>query len=190
MADYDEAHLSALLRLITDFGNRHHWDVNIIGPSLTSMAEVVCAPKPMRKQQISYSHSLQLPLRPNNLSNHEMLMPTNLLARHNHNQIPHIANFVLIVGHKLFGVSESFSIFRHDSIPVHCDVYGFLHFVRHDLADERASRRVAAWRVVHEVPAGDGGHFGEFGVGHAGERGFDGRHCTAVVVDSVGGEAH
>ena len=115
-------------------------------------------------------------------------MPTNLLTRHNHNQIPRITHFVLVMGHKLFGISEPLSILGHDSIPVHCDIDGFLHLVRHDLADERASRSVAAWRVVDEVPAGNRGHFGEFGVGHAGERGVDGRHRAAIVVDSVGGE--
>lgn len=119
-----------------------------------------------------------------------MFMPTNLLTRHNHNQIPHIADFVFVMGHKLFGISEPLSILGHDSIPVHCDIDCFLHLVRNDRADERASRGVAARRVVDEVPAGNGGHFGEFGVGHARERGVDGRHRAAVVVDRIGGEVH
>lgn len=109
---------------------------------------------------------LQLTLGPNNLPNHKMLMPTNLLTRNDHDQIPQITNLKLIVGHKLFRIPHPFPVLWHDAISIHRHIDRFLHLVRHDGADEGTPRSVATGRIAYEMVARDGGYVGQLGVGH------------------------
>ncbi len=109
--------------------------------------------------------SLELTLRPNNLPHHEMLMAADFLARDDHNQIPHIANLMLIMCHKFFSKPAPLAIFGHDAVPVDCNIHCLLHLVAYYLANQ-GSTGVVARRVVNEVPSRDGRHVGEFLIRH------------------------
>ena len=101
-----------------------------------------------------------------NLTHHEVLMPTNFLTRYNHYQISNIAHLMFVMGHELFRKSPSLSIFWDNFVPVHGNVDCLLHFVGYDTADECTSGIFPRW-VVDQVPPGDGRHVGKFLDGHA-----------------------
>lgn len=92
-------------------------------------------------------------------------MLADFLTRDNHDQIPHVANLVLVMGHELSRESPPLPVFWDHFVPIHRDINGLLHLVRHHLPHQ-CTPRVAAGRVVDEVPSGDGGHVSEFIVAH------------------------
>lgn len=111
-------------------------------------------------------------------------MLANLLTRHNHHQIPHIANLVFIMRHELSRKSPPLSILGNHLESIHGDVDRLLHLIGHDLSDEGAAGIATGW-VVDEVPSGDGGHVGEFLVGHFFEAGAGDRTAIVVGVDGL-----
>mmetsp|Transcript_23681 Transcript_23681/g.47351 ORF Transcript_23681/g.47351 Transcript_23681/m.47351 type:complete len:203 (+) Transcript_23681:413-1021(+) len=116
-----------------------------------------------------------------------MLMTADFLTRNDHNQIPHIAHFMLIVSHKFPSKLAPLTIFGDNAVPVDCNIHCLLHLVAHYLANQ-GSARVVTRRVVDEVPAGDSRHVGEFLVCHLFYVANIGRakDCPPVVIKGGG----
>ena len=107
----------------------------------------------------------QLPLRPYDLPHHEVLMPTDLLTRNNHHQIPIIAHLVLIMRHEFLRKRPPLSVFGNNFVPIHGNIDCLLHLGTDNLPHESTTGVATGW-IVDEVPSWNGGHIGQLCVGH------------------------
>lgn len=107
-----------------------------------------------------------------------MLVLGKALAGHDHDQISHLAQLLLVVGHELAGVLAPYPELGDHPVPVDGDADGLLHLVAHDLADQSTAGQLAGWGV-DEVPPRDGVGVGQLLVGHFAK-------VFAVGVDGVG----
>lgn len=107
-----------------------------------------------------------------------MLVLGKALAGHDHDQISHLAELLLVVGHELASVLAPYPELGDHPVPVDGDADGLLHLVAHDLADQSTAGELAGWGV-DEVPPRDGVGVGQFFVGHFAK-------VFAVGVDGVG----
>ena len=107
-----------------------------------------------------------------------MLVLGKALAGHDHDQVSHLAELLLVVGHELAGVLAPYPELGDHPVPVYGDADGLLHLVAHDLADQSTAGQLAGWGV-DEVPPRDGVGVGQLFVGHLAK-------VFAVGVDGIG----
>ena len=125
-----------------------------------------------------HASTLQHTLGSDNFSDHKVLVLGKALAGHDHDQVSHLAELLLVVGHELAGVLAPYPELGDHPVPVYGDADGLLHLVAHDLADQRTAGQLAG-RGVDEVPPRDGVGVGQLFVGHLAK-------VLAVGVDGVG----